>query len=494
MATHIFMIKAQNLSLGHQFGNLYENVNFSVGTNIKAGLVGPNGSGKSTLLKAIIGQLAPLEGRLIVSGTIGYVPQEVKTDSELEASKTVKDYVDPKNIHPDHQLLTTLAGLELTELSLSASPQNLSGGQKTKLSLAKALISKPDILLLDEPTNFLDQKGKGWVMNFLSNYPKTLLMISHDLELLDKYIDKIISINPQYKTIEEYKGNYSKYLIAKKQKDELLRRSVLNEQKHIKKLEKSLSLYDQFSRKKSVLARRIERLKETLPELPKEVQKIKLNLPPLSNVGEIPISIKNITKSYGNNKILENFSLSVIRGKRIALIGPNGAGKSTIIKILTGLTPPDSGEVVKDDNLKIGYYSQEFETFDFSQTLAEAAIEISGGSELLIRPFLAKFMFTGDKIHQKISTLSGGEKTRLSIALIMLKNNNFLVLDEPTTYLDVTSQKIILEAVKSYTGAMLIVSHTEEFITELNPDTAVIMPDGLVRHWSPELVAKVSEI
>ena len=176
------------------------------------------------------------------------------------------------------------------------------------------------------------------------------------------------------------------------------------------------------------------------------------------------------------------------------MIGPNGAGKSTIIKILTSITKPDSGIITKDENLQIGYYSQEFETFDFSKTLSQTASEISGQSELFVRPFLAKFMFTGNKIHQKISTLSGGEKTRLSIALIMLSDNNLLILDEPTTYLDVISQKVILEAIKAYKGSMLIVSHTEEFITELEPDRAVIMPDGLVRHWSPELVEQISEI
>lgn len=488
------MIKAENVSLGHQFGNLYEKANFSVGPNTKAGLVGPNGSGKSTLLKAIIGQIEPTEGKLIVTGTIGYVPQEVKVDADLEISKTVRNYIDPNNLHPDYELSKALFGLELDDLDLYKSPQKLSGGQKTKLALAKALLAKPDILLLDEPTNFLDQKGKNWVMHFLANYPKTLLIVSHDLEILDRYIDKIISINPQYKIVEEYKGNYSKYLIAKKQKDELLKRSVINEQKHIKKLEKSLTLYDQFSRKKSILAKRIERLKQSLPELPKEVQKIKINLPPPSRVGEIPISLKNISKSYSENNILSDFSLSIVRGERIALIGPNGSGKSTIIKILTNIIQPDSGNIIKDDNLKIGYYSQEFETFEFSNTLAQTAIEVGGQSELFIRPFLAKFMFTGSKIHQKISTLSGGEKTRLSIALIMLASNNLLVLDEPTTYLDIVSQKVILEAIKDYKGAMLIVSHTEEFITELEPNRVVIMPEGQVRHWSPELVEKISDI
>ena len=488
------MIKAENLTLGHQFGNLYENVNFVVGKNIKAGLVGPNGSGKSTLFKAIIGEIEPTEGKLIISGTLGYVPQEVKTDIQLESSPTLRNYIDPTSSHPDHELSKILFGLELANLKLEQSPQNLSGGQKTKLALAKALLAKPDTLLLDEPTNFLDQKGKKWVMNFLANYPKTLLMISHDLELLDKYIDKIIFINSQFKTIEEYKGSYSKYLLTKQQNEELLKRSVEIEQKHIKKLKKSLTLYDQYSRKKSILAKRIERLEDALPALPKEVQKIKINLPTPSKVGEIPISIKNIFKSYNDKEILSDFSLSIIRGERIALIGPNGAGKSTIIKILTSITKPDSGIITKDENLQIGYYSQEFETFDFSKTLSQTASEISGQSELFVRPFLAKFMFTGNKIHQKISTLSGGEKTRLSIALIMLSDNNLLILDEPTTYLDVISQKVILEAIKAYKGSMLIVSHTEEFITELEPDRAVIMPDGLVRHWSPELVEQISEI
>ena len=488
------MIKVENLSLGHQFGNLYENANFLVGTNIKAGLVGPNGSGKSTLLKAIIGQIEPSEGKLTVIGTVGYVPQEIKSDAELEKSKTIRSYIDPHNNHPDHELSKILFGLELENLELEMAPQKLSGGQKTKLCLAKALLAKPDVLLLDEPTNFLDAKGKTWVMNFLAHYPKTLLMISHDLELLDKHIDKIISINPQFRTVDEYKGNYSKYLVAKQQNDDLLKRSVEQEQKHIKKLKKSLTLYSQFSRKKSVLSKRIDRLEEELPELPKDVQKLKINLPTPSNVGEIPISIKGINKTYGETKILSDFSLSIIRGERIALIGPNGAGKSTIIKILTETSKPDSGEITKDDNLKIGYYSQEFETFDFEKTLSETATEVSGMSEFSIRTFLAKFMFTGNKIYQRISTLSGGEKTRFSIALIMLSNNNLLILDEPTTYLDVVSQKVILEAIKSYIGAMLIVSHTEEFITQLEPNRAVIMPEGIVRHWSPELVEKISDI
>lgn len=487
------MIKVENLTLANQFGNLYQNVNFSIGSNIKAGLIGPNGSGKSTLLKAIIGQIELAEGKLTTSGTIGYVPQEVKTDINLEASLSVRNYLDPDNLYPDFELSKTLSGLELDNLGLQTSPQNLSGGQKTKLALAQALLSKPDILLLDEPTNFLDQKGKNWVMKFLSSYPKTLLMVSHDLDLLDKHIDKILSINPQGKSIEEYKGNYSKYLVTKKQKEELLKRKVSVEQKHIKRLEKSLTLYDQFDRKRSILAKRIQRLKESLPQLPAEIQKIKLNLPPPSKVGEIPISLKNITKSYGNQKILTDFSLSVIRGEKIALIGPNGAGKSTIIKIMTGLVEADSGNITRDENLKVGYYSQEFETFDPSKTLAQAATEASNQSEIFIRPFLAKFMFTGNRIHQKISTLSGGEKTRLSIALIMLKASNLLILDEPTTYLDLISQKVILEAIKNYTGAMIIVSHTEEFVSALDPNRAIIMPDQLVRHWSPELVAKVSE-
>src|SRR5258708_1281814 len=307
----------------------------------------------------------------------------------MEKEKRVEEYGEPENIYEDHKIKKLFAGLEI-KLELDSSPQKLSGGQKTKLALAKALLSEPDILLLDEPTNFMDIAGKKWVMNFLSRYTKTVLVISHDLELMNYAIDKILSVNPLNKTIDEYKGNYSHYCLAflqcifllfkffilgiitfktideykgnysqykklKEQKDALQKRQAIMGQKQVKRMEEAVLHAMSFRTEKGVrarvqLQRRLVKMKENLPELPAEVRKIKIRLPDPANVGEIPLKASSIIKSYSDHIVLKDVSLTIMRGERIALIGPNGAGKSTFIKILVGLLKPDSGVVIKKPN------------------------------------------------------------------------------------------------------------------------------------------------
>jgi len=417
----------------------------------------------------------------------------------MENSLSVHNYLDPQNNKEDFELKKVLAGLELESLLLSSSSKNLSGGQKTKLALAKALLNEPDILLLDEPTNFLDIKGKKWVMNFLSHYPKTLILISHDINLLDKYIDKVIAINTHTLKIEEYHGNYTKYLFLKKQKDELLKREVVSEKKHILQMKKGLIKMARYTSEKGVrqrtqLKKRIQRIVDMLPDLPPEIRAIHFKLPEPTRAGEVPLIAKNIHKSFGDKQVLTGVSLSIKRQEHIALIGPNGVGKSTLIKILMGLVKQDKGEVEKDVNLKIGYYSQEFESFDMDLTIVDLLYKFTPASEATIRPLLARFLFSNNKIFQKVSTLSGGEKTRLAIALLLLQNYNLLILDEPTTYLDVMSQRVILEALKQYQGAMLIVSHTEDFIKGLKPTRTLLLPENKLVFWSEELTDKISLI
>ncbi|MDO8429573.1 MAG: ABC-F family ATP-binding cassette domain-containing protein [Candidatus Daviesbacteria bacterium] len=493
------MINAKNLSFSHGSNLIFNEVVFSVEKNQKVGLVGPNGSGKTTLLNLLTGKETPNAGRIEITGNIELVPQEVKNDPVLDASATVREYLDVNNTKGDYELRKMLEGLELSYLDLTSSPKILSGGQKTKLALARALLVEPDILLLDEPTNFLDVKGKKWVMNLLSSYPKTLILISHDISLLDRYIDKVLAINTQYRKIEEYKVNYSKYLKLKAEKDALLTRHIVVEQKHIKRMEESLKILrknrsEKGVRQRVMLQRRIERVKINLPDLPQEVKKIKINLPTPSWVGELPIRVTNLGKSYGEKEVLSNINFSIVRGERIALIGPNGAGKSTLIKILVGLITPDSGEIQRDNNLKLGYYSQELETFDLNKTLIEATREEFNLPENMVRSMLAKFLFPGEKVFQTIGSLSGGEKTRLSMAKLLLHDYNLLILDEPTTYLDVMSQRIILEVLKEYKGTILIVSHTEEFIKELQPDKALILPENKFDVWYPEFLEKINEV
>lgn len=477
------MISAKNLTFTFGATPLYKGANFFVSKNSKVGLVGANGSGKSTLFKLITGDDYPDEGKIEVSGTIISVPQEVKRDETMEKVTSIRQYLDPKNTKEDYELSKIISKLELAHFSLDTPPQHLSGGQKTKLAIARALVAQPDILLLDEPTNFLDTAGKVWFMNFLSKYPKTLIIVSHDLNLLDKDIDKILEINLQTKQIDEYAGNYSSYLKLKETKEALLVRQIHVQERHIVQMKKGWLKISHVKSSKGVrqrinLEKRIAKMEETLPPLPLEAKKIKIHLPSPAWVGELPLIAQDISKSYGPKKVLEHINFDIKRGERISLSGQNGAGKSTLIKILMGFLVPDSGEILKDDKLKIGYYSQEFETFDLDSTLFDTVRQKCEMDEQSLRSLLGRFLFPGDKVFQKVASLSGGEKTRLSIATLLAKNYNLLVLDEPTTYLDVLSQRLILDALKLYTGAMIIVSHTPEFIEELKPQRKLFLPQN----------------
>lgn len=483
------MILAKNISYAYARLAIYNDSSFSILKGEKVALVGPNGAGKSTLFKLLMKEDQITDGTLQVIGKVGYVPQEIKHDPILESAIDIQSYIDPDFKKQTYELMIMLSSLEVNA-ELEHTPRKLSGGQRTKLALLRAIIEEPDILLLDEPTNFLDAEGKRWIMEFLSDYPKTLIVISHDISLLDRYIEKVIAINPTSKKIEEYKGNYSKYVKLKGNNDETLKKRFENDQKEITRMKKSLLKMARMSSEKGARARanvqtRITRMTESLPELPREIAHIKFNLPEPIHTSEIPISARSISKSYGDDVILSDVSLSIRRGERIALYGPNGAGKSTLIKILMERIQPDTGEIIKDEKLHIGYYSQEFESFDFSKTILETVEETCTLPLTQIRPILAKFNFLRERIYQTVGTLSGGEKTRLSIALLMLQSYNLLILDEPTTYLDVQSQKIILEALKSYKGAMLFVSHTEEFVEGLAPSRILLLPENKIKYWIP---------
>lgn len=493
------MLQVSNLTFGYGEKPLYEGVSFVVGKNQKVGLVGPNGSGKSTLLSIIDGSETGYTGSVNVQGKIALVPQEIKYDPILESSSTAREYVDHDRIYQEFEIQKMFKGLEL-DINLDTNPKSLSGGQKTKLALARALFQKPDLLLLDEPTNFMDEPGKKWVSEFLSNYPKALILISHDLKLMDSAIDKILVINPQTKKIDEFKGNYTKAMRLKEEKETLMKRQILAEQKHIKRLEESViklrerNTSEKGVRQRVILQRRIERIKDELPELPGQLRKLKITLPEPKRVGEIPISAKRVYKNYGDLNVLADLNFAIIRNERIALIGPNGSGKSTFIKVLMGMIAPDSGEIIKDQNLKVGYYSQEFETFNFDKTVIDVFREKTLHEENFARSFLGRFLFSNEKIFQSIRSLSGGEKTRLAIAILTATNNNLLILDEPTTYLDVMSQRIILESLKQYRGAMIFASHTPEFVKELAPAKVLLFPEQKMIFWDDQLLDRTVEI
>lgn len=478
------MIKVEDLSFAWTDKPLFDKVNFSVNGGEKIGLVGINGAGKSTLFKLICGKENADSGHVIVGEQVIYVPQEVRTDPEMEAAKSVEKYLNPKKVVPDHEIRRVLYGVGLSEINLSDDPNKFSGGQKTRLALARAIMGGAKILLLDEPTNFLDEQGKKWMVDFVGKFRGTLLIISHDINLLSGKLDRIFYINPQTKKIDIYSGNYDDFLKLKAEKEDLLRRQIETQQKHLKQMKQGLLKMAHFKSKKGVkarlnLQRRVEKVEENMPELPTEAKKIKINLPEPLWVGELPVLIKNVSKSFGNKLVLDNINLLIKRGQRIALIGKNGAGKSTLIKIIRNELLPDNGEVIRDNKLKVGYYCQELSDLDSEATLYETIKRLESGlNEGQIRSLLGKMLFTGDKIFQKINSLSGGEKTRLSISRLLAQNFNLLILDEPTTYLDPLSQRLILEAIKQYRGALIIVSHNQEFLDELSLDQKLYLPEN----------------
>ncbi len=491
-------ILVNNLTFGYGEHELLTGANFRVENGQKIGLVGENGTGKSTLLKLFHSEIFPDEGNVEVAGTMELVPQEVKRDPIMESTDTVMAYVNPEGKLAEHEIRKLFSGLGIAEIDLLSPPQGFSGGVKTKLALARALFKQPDILLLDEPTNFMDVAGKRWVMGLLAQYPKTLILISHDLDLMDQAIDRVIYINKYKHQIEEYKGNYSQYKRLQAEAEALFKRKVEAEAKHIKSMEEGYKKVQKYTSKKGVkvkvkLKHRIEDAKANLPELPPAVRSIKIQLPTPARVGEIPLSAKAVSKSFGTLRVLYRIDFSIRRGERIALLGPNGVGKSTLIKLLIGQIEPDSGEVRRDPANKIGYYSQEFEDFDMDLTVLQLFMARCERMESFCRPFLGKFNFLGNKVHQTVGSLSGGEKTRLSIAILCSTDANLLILDEPTTYLDVLSQRVILDALKSYEGTMIIVSHTEEFIREIAPDKVFTLPAAKMDFWRDEYVSYVGE-
>lgn len=486
------MLQVIDLTFGYSEKPLYKGVNFVVGKGQKVGLVGPNGSGKSTLLSIIQGEENSFIGKVNVHGTVTLVPQEIKNNADMDASNTVRDYVDKNNHFQNFEIYKMFKGLELN-INLSHNPRTLSGGQKTKLSLARALMLNPDILLLDEPTNFMDINGKTWVMKFLAEYQGTVIVVSHDLELMDQSLDKIFAVTPYNSTITEYKGTYSDYIRLKKENEEKLKREFEIKSRHLKRTEERYNTSRAVA-SKSIIRRKLERERLSLPQIPEELRKINVTLPIPKKVGELPIRAINIKKNYDELQILHDVNLTVVRNQKIVLIGTNGTGKSTFIKILMGLLDATSGEVFKHPDLSIGYYSQEFETFDFSKTVMDTFCDATKKDESFARSFLGRYMLSGNKVYQSVGSLSGGEKTRLSISILTGKDNNLLILDEPTTYLDVMSQRIILESLKEYKGTMIVVSHTPDFIKELKPDKAFLFPEEKSVFWDDDLLNRISEI
>ncbi len=505
------MIDFENVSLGFADSPLFENVNFKINKSDKIGLVGINGAGKTTLLNLILGNISPDKGEIRKQKNIqiGYLPQEIIDSKEgllfdnvrnslqtirfieKEEEALSKLLSDGGNLEKDNLLKERFDRLEnlkerfdyysvnsriekvLSGLGFSAQEFNkpvgeFSGGWQMRIELAKILLEDNNILLMDEPTNHLDIDSLEWLISFLKNYKGALLIVSHDKNFLNEVTFKTLEISNAKVTL--YNGNYDEYLKFKEEKKRELTSQRKNLEKKKKETEKFIERFRYKATKAKQVQSRIKALsKLELPEIEEDEEIIDIKFPEPPRSGAVTVELSKISKSFGTIKLFDSVDLKIERGEKIAIVGPNGAGKSTLTKIITGKLLPDTGTVKYGHNVKVSFYSQDVaDNLDLSKTVWE--IMLSAGSQLTegkIRSVLGAFLFKGDDVFKKVKVLSGGEKSRLALAKLLITAGNLIVLDEPTNHLDFKSKEALKKALTDFPASVIIVTHDVDFLRNL---------------------------
>ena len=486
-------------------------VSFHIEDHEKAAIVGINGAGKSTLLKIIVGELAADSGDVVLSRgkTLGYLAQHQDLDSARSIYEELREVKRPV-IEMEQQIRTlelqmkdaagdeleqmlaaysrlnhtfelengyawqseitgVLKGLGFEEEEFDKKVSTLSGGQKTRLSLGKLLLSRPDIILLDEPTNHLDMESIAWLENYLKAYDGAVVIVAHDRYFLNRVVGKIIELEQGRGSV--YLGNYTAYSEKKAMLRAAQLKAWMNQQQEIRHQEEVITKLKSFNREKSIKrAESREKMlaKIELLEKPAEINdEMRIELEPNILSGNDVLTIRGLSKSFGSNRLFSHVDIDIKRGERVALIGNNGTGKTTILKLINGMLPADSGTITLGSKVHIGYYDQEHHVLHMEKTAFEEVQDAYPNlTNTQVRNILAAFLFTGDDVFKRISDLSGGERGRVSLAKLMLSEANFLILDEPTNHLDITSKEILEHALQSYTGTVFYVSHDRYFINQ----------------------------
>ena len=503
------ILSCNNISKSFGTDIIIKSCSFNIEDHEKAAIVGINGAGKSTLLKIITGEEPADTGivTLAKDKTLGYLAQQQDLQSDrsiYDELLSVKQYIldmeselrrieaamnsasgdelealmnrytnlnhefEMNNGYAYKSEITgVLKGLGFTEEDFSLHVNTLSGGQKTRVSLGKLLLSKPDIIMLDEPTNHLDMESISWLENYLLNYNGAVLIVAHDRYFLDKIVSKVIEIDNGDCTV--FSGNYTDYASKKAILRNMKLKEYLNQQRNIKHQEEVIAKLKQFNREKSIKrAESREKMLDKMEVVDKPVElnaKMNIQLEPSVVSGNDVLTVTDLTKSFDGNTLFNNINFDIKRGERVALIGNNGTGKTTILKLINGIIQPDSGSIYLGAKVAIGYYDQEHHVLDPDKTLFQEIQDAYPDlNNTQIRNTLAAFLFTDDDVFKYIRDLSGGERGRVSLAKLMLSNANLLILDEPTNHLDIVSKEILENALNSYTGTVLYVSHDRYFI------------------------------
>ncbi len=522
------MITAHQLEVRAGARLLMENVSFRVGAGDKVGLVGRNGAGKTTLTKILAGEAAPADGTVTSTGEVGYLPQDPRTgdpevlardrilsarglddvvrrlreaeiamgsDDPNQREKAMKRYTRADDeMHAgggyaaESEAATIAASLGIEDRILSQPLKTLSGGQRRRVELARILFSSAEVLILDEPTNHLDADSIVWLRDFLKAHKGGFIVISHDNALLEETVNKVLHLDANRCVMDVYNMGWRHYQTQRETDEKRRKRERANAETKAKTLTDQANRMRAKASKAQAAQSMLKRAEKMMAGLEGERQADKvarIKFPAPAPCGKTPITASELSKSYGSLEVFTDVDLAIDKGSRVVILGLNGAGKTTMLRILAGVDKPDTGQVVPGHGLKVGYYAQEHETLDTTRTVLQnmqsAAPQLT---DTEARSVLGSFLFSGDDANKSAAVLSGGEKTRLALASLVVSSANVLLLDEPTNNLDPASREEVLEAIRSYEGAIILVTHDEGAVRALEPDRVLLLPDGDEDLWN----------
>ena len=526
------VLQVRNLAIDVVARRVLSDASFTVAAGDKVGLVGRNGAGKTSLLKVLAGEDDPAAGLVLRRGTLGYVPQNPRP--RAEATQTALSHIlsgrgldraaarltelhglidrDPSmanlqkfsdaeeryrldggySAESDARRIVTGLGLKADRVDLGLGV--LSGGERRRVELARVLFADADLLLLDEPTNHLDRDAKSWLMDFLRGNRGAVIVVSHDLVLLDEAITRVLHLDAG--RLREYRGTYSQYLAARRAEEVRTTALAQRQQAEIKRLSVLAEVMRRQTEKRARTAKaifkRVDRLKAQQVSAPKRERKVKVRFPDPPHSGRVSITVKGLTKGYGGPLVFRDVNFEVERGQRLLVMGLNGAGKTSLLRILAGESSANEGTFRLGHGALLGYYAQEHEGIRAGVTVLAHMRELSDADEVTLRALLGMFGLSGDIARQDAGTLSGGEKTKLALAQLVAGRHNLLLLDEPTNNLDPPSRVGVAQALAAWPGTMIIVSHDTEFVEALKPGRVLFMPEGRLDNWDEELLDVVS--